>query len=572
MKKTHSLKATVKHLFIIIMILTALSMAGLSILSIRELFIRHLTFLHGSLNEYVQILSEEMETEASFVENFVLSNADLNLFSIQNYPDSKRVVPLYNIRQIIDSHDSRHSIVMIYDEKDNLAYYKGSLPFFENQEMSASLMRSLIRFGHTLAKNDSGQWNTYIYQEHTYFYQSYSKNRLTVYALFSLDNYLSEHPLPADVLSSEIAIYDKNQILTNEEALNKLSIPLDEILSASSGKRSFKGTNIISCFRQSSDSCIGFCLIMSLTRFIQPYFPRIGLNILLLFIVTLILFVAYKILCQVLVFPLHEIANVSNGLEQDSLNHLPDNHIEEYQAIQTSLQTLVEKSRALEIERQYHIQEKDHALLQYYQLQTRSHFFINCLKSLYGMLQVQRYTEMKTMLIAFANHLRYIFHDNLTVVPLSAELKEVRDYYQINLMDSDRILLLNIDCPDGLDNCLVPPLIIQSFLENTLKYNPKSGAPLVFDVKITQINDDGCTYLQIHMADNGIGYSSDVLKSLSKPLEGNYDAYHVGINNIRRRLHILFPEKNHIAIFNQPVGGACEIITFPLTTDSEGLT
>lgn len=58
------------------------------------------------------------------------------------------------------------------------------------------------------------------------------------------------------------------------------------------------------------------------------------------------------------------------------------------------------------------------------------------------MLELHEYEKMQRMILAFSNHLRYIFHDNLKVVPLKYELEEVNDYYNIILMDRSKPILL----------------------------------------------------------------------------------------------------------------------------------
>ena len=548
-------------------------MLVLSVYSIRELFIKQLDHEHTAIHEYMSILETELTSERSFVQNFTLSNADLNLFSIADYSDAKRVIPLYNIKQIIDSHNTNHNILMVYDSQANNAYYKGTLSFFSSQNLDSppELMRSIIRD----EQSDTGSLEngrTFLFDNKVFFYNAYKKNRLTVYTVFSLNNYLSDHPLPVDTSSSRMIVFNKENILMNKSTLSDLSISSEDVIDAEPERSFITGSNILTCYRTPSTASLGICFVTPIFSLIRPFIPRIGVNLLLLFIVAFILFVAYKIICQVLIFPLREITSFTRQLDTDA-SEPPSKTttIEEYAAIQESLHALVQKSKVLEVERQYHEKEKDHALLQYYQLQTRSHFFINCLKSLYGMLQIQKYAEMKAMLISFANHLRYIFHDNLTVVPLSAELQEVQDYYQINLMDTDRILLLDIHAPEELKDCLVPPLVIQSFLENTIKYNAKKGSPLVFTIKISQIYDEETEYLQLHLSDNGVGYSSDVLKTINRPLENTFDTYNVGINNLRRRINILFNENTHLAIFNLPTGGACEILSIPIIRDIEEL-
>ena len=128
--------------------------------------------------------------------------------------------------------------------------------------------------------------------------------------------------------------------------------------------------------------------------------------------------------------------------------------------------------------------EKNRAVLQYFQLQTRSHFIINCLKSLNGMAETGDYAKMKRMLIAFSSHLRYIFRDNLELVSLADELDEVNDYYNIILLDRTTPIILNQQIDQALLPYKVPSLIIQTFLENTIKYNKEKVISEQSDKKI----------------------------------------------------------------------------------------
>lgn len=49
--------------------------------------------------------------------------------------------------------------------------------------------------------------------------------------------------------------------------------------------------------------------------------------------------------------------------------------------------------------------------LQYYQLQIKPHFYLNCLKNMYAMTEVGKYEDIKTSIIYLSNHLRYMLKD-----------------------------------------------------------------------------------------------------------------------------------------------------------------
>ncbi|HBI71620.1 MAG TPA: hypothetical protein DDY59_00325, partial [Lachnospiraceae bacterium] len=229
-----------------------------------------------------------------------------------------------------------------------------------------------------------------------------------------------------------------------------------------------------------------------------------------------------------------------------------------------ALANLIDQKLALNNEKQLETFEKDHARLQYYNLQTSSHFFVNCLKSLYNMLGNKEYEKMQRMIIAFSNHLRYVFHDNLQLVSLESELQEVNDYYNIILLDRKSPMILNSQVDYQLNKYPVPSLLIQTFLENTVKYNKQSDNLLIFDIKINPAELEGEPVMQIHLSDNGIGYSPEVLEKLNSSENDLFAKKHVGISNLKHRIALIYKTNYQFAFYNIPSGGACVLIYLPL--------
>jgi LytS/YehU family sensor histidine kinase len=167
------------------------------------------------------------------------------------------------------------------------------------------------------------------------------------------------------------------------------------------------------------------------------------------------------------------------------------------------------------------------------------------------------------MILAFSNHLRYVFHDNLLLVTLKSELDEAQDYYRIIQMDRANPLLLDLEVEQSLLDCKVPPLVVQTFLENSYKYNPGNKTFLRFHVQIDQIEMEGKPFVRLRLNDNGKGYEKEMLKKLSEPDE-QFEQYHVGISNLRRRMTLIYKNDYQIAFFNALGGGACSLIYLPL--------
>lgn len=283
----------------------------------------------------------------------------------------------------------------------------------------------------------------------------------------------------------------------------------------------------------------------------------------------LIIFI-FSSIKKVMVYPLEQIAAASERLQkQESLSGKKNsNRITELQKIHDALEQLVEQKITLEKENLTRQQEKEKAQLQYFQLQTRPHFFLNCLKSLYNMLENKEYSRMQRMILAFSNHLRYIFHDTLTLVSLKAELEEVSDYYNIILLDRYKPIILTTNVDDTLLQEQIPPLLIQTFLENSIKYNGKNEKALRFMIQIDTIILENRRFMRIRLSDNGIGYSRELLEKFNNPEIGLYEKYHIGISNLKRRLQLIYQNHFQITFYNEPAGGACVLLCLPLDEKS----
>ena len=282
----------------------------------------------------------------------------------------------------------------------------------------------------------------------------------------------------------------------------------------------------------------------------------------------------YRLMDHIVIYPLKQVSALSHQLSQvegeDSPRILERDQVEELNTLRDSLNHLAAQKVELQKRSDDFEMEKEHAQLQYYQLQTRSHFFLNCLKSLYGMLETRDFSRMQTMIIAFSNHLRFIFHDNLTLVPVRAEMDEVADYHRIISMDSRQPLILTKEVAPDAERCLVPPLIVQTFLENAYKYNGRGREVLHFTVRIDRLEYEGKPRLRIRVCDDGVGYPADMLAWLNgQSAPGAFDQYHIGINNLRRRMAILYSGDFELAFFNGASGGASILISIPAREEGE---
>ncbi len=238
--------------------------------------------------------------------------------------------------------------------------------------------------------------------------------------------------------------------------------------------------------------------------------------------------------------------------------------LEEVRVINEKLDQMIAELRQLEQAGYEKEKEANAALLQYYQLQIRPHFFLNCLNVMSSLLGRNDLETVKTLIYSVSRHFRYVFQDSNNLVTLKEELEEVSAYCSINIIKNNLPVLLQTEVEDGLDTVRIPVLSIQTFVENSLKYAVREDQVLSIAIRAEQAEVNGERYVCIHISDNGSGYQMEQLESLNRPVTGfQYHSMQVGVDNIKYRIYLLYGERAKVCFFNNPSGGAVTEILLP---------
>ena len=206
--------------------------------------------------------------------------------------------------------------------------------------------------------------------------------------------------------------------------------------------------------------------------------------------------------------------------------------------------------------------------LQYYQIQIRPHFILNCLNTI-NMLAENKSTQAASSLIrSFSSYFRYVFRDQKVPVTVRDELREAKEYCNIYSIQGGVPILLNIEANEDVDECTLPILGILTFVENSIKYARKSDQILQIRISCRMIEDENRENLIcINVSDNGDGFPEKILEKLNSPVaEYRFGSEHVGVENLKYRLALMYHGKAHWYFYNQPQNGAIAEITFPEST------
>lgn len=520
---------------------------------------------NSAMNFYVYSLQAEMSEVSTFEQKLCYSDNSFRLLTMKRLKDSDKVVLQYNVTEMLKRHVAPYECVFIFNKERSISMCAYGSSFSTNGSQYIYQLKDNLRdYWFKQEPSQFGTWITFQDKHHSVIMKTIKVNDIYVCTTLDLDKFDLIKYSNSDYASLSFGFFNSEKILSNTDHFSDLGISIDD-LKNTRNTPFFSNYYVKTSPIEKTDITI-CCIFASNYMYLFAKISVIVFILIALITCAIIVYIFFSF-NNILLYPLDQINAATAHLEQnDSSPFLinKDSNIIEYQNINNALANLIDQKIVLNNEKQLEAREKDHARLQYYYLQTRSHFFINCLKSLYNMLENDEYEKMQRMIIAFSNHLRYVFHDNLKLVSLESELTDVNDYYNIILLDRLTPIILNSQVDSQLLKYQVPSLLIQTFLENTVKYSKQSDNLLIFNIKISLAELEGVPVMQIHLSDNGIGYSPEMLEKLNSSENDLFAKKHVGISNLKHRIALIYKSNYQFAFYNNPSGGACVLIYLPL--------
>jgi two-component system, sensor histidine kinase YesM len=236
---------------------------------------------------------------------------------------------------------------------------------------------------------------------------------------------------------------------------------------------------------------------------------------------------------------------------------------DEFKVVNETFNEMIEQIQQLRISVYEEQLSKQKAELRHLQLQVNPHFFLNSLNIVYSLAQTKRYELIQEMTLSLVKYFRFMFRGNLDFVSLRDELQHVKNYMHIQELRFPNSLTCDIEAAEFLLDYSVPPLVVQNFVENSVKYGVTMDEPIHIAVRITPCEQGNKHYMKIVIKDTGRGFTDEVLKELraGNRLPSN-DGKHIGVWNVQRRLRLLYEDEAYITFSNveEGVGAVVEIM------------
>ncbi|OKP89991.1 sensor histidine kinase [Paenibacillus sp. P32E] len=289
-------------------------------------------------------------------------------------------------------------------------------------------------------------------------------------------------------------------------------------------------------------------------------------------LILLLFFMVTSTICAVMLFfnkrVLGPIQNFSENLAHLSEEGQPvdfkSSKIIELEQANAQFKDLMKQIKTFKIAIYEQELEKQRIQLDYMKQQIKPHFFLNCLTSIYSMAQIQMYEEIENMAMSTSKYFRYTFQSGENFVRLEDEFEHVRTYLEIQRSRYRDAFRYHIGQDEAAKDTLIPPLVLQTFIENSIKYaiSRDPEVQIRLTVHRREAAEEQVTVIQI--SDSGPGFAPEVLEKLVRGQSLDQSkGTHIGIMNTLKRLEYLYFKKAVVHFSNIEGGGASVILTLP---------
>lgn len=176
--------------------------------------------------------------------------------------------------------------------------------------------------------------------------------------------------------------------------------------------------------------------------------------------------------------------------------------------------------------------------------QINPHFLYNTLEIIRNLLIYDREKAGK-LIIQLTKVLRYSINNSKRDVILEEDMRFIYDYLSIQKTRFNERLICHINIDENCNSCIVPKLVLQPLIENSIKYGFMEAMDLTIEIR-GYIEGD---YLYLTVRDDGPGMSEKEISNLYEALNEDFNnTKSNGLYNIVRRLKLQYSDKSGIEI------------------------
>lgn len=191
--------------------------------------------------------------------------------------------------------------------------------------------------------------------------------------------------------------------------------------------------------------------------------------------------------------------------------------------------------------------------------QINPHFLYNTLDSIHWLAVKNRDYAVGEQLEALSAIFRHVLNRGEECVTIASEVEFIRNYMAIMESRFGRRVKIQIQTEPGLEQVLIPKLIIQPLVENGILHGlepKKEGGTILITIEVQGDN------LVIAVEDDGVGADEAEITEKMKNRESGKDTF--ALKNIDDRIKLRYGSANGLCFESKPGKGTRVLVVMPL--------
>jgi len=177
--------------------------------------------------------------------------------------------------------------------------------------------------------------------------------------------------------------------------------------------------------------------------------------------------------------------------------------------------------------------EKLHIELNALRAQLNPHFLFNGLNSIYS-LSLKNHVETPSAILKLSNLLRYSLYEvGDDLVPVEREIEEIGNYIDIQKLRLEQGVGITYNVDGEFEGEMLAPMLFLPILENAFKHGPKG-------------KEKG--FIKVTISRNGLEIIFTCSNSVTGTDDPTISAGGIGLENLSKRLELLYPGKHTLSI------------------------
>jgi len=201
-------------------------------------------------------------------------------------------------------------------------------------------------------------------------------------------------------------------------------------------------------------------------------------------------------------------------------------------------------------------EQKTSAELDLLRNQVNPHFLFNTLNTLFSMASVKEDEETAIGIAQLSELMRYMLYDaRVDQIKLEKEINHINNFIELQKLrfSDDDVLNIGFNITGDIEKYTTPPMLLIPFIENAFKHG--------FSVK-----QESLIRIDLMIYDNYLNFK--VYNTISdKHKKQHVEHSGIGIENVRRRLDLLFAD-NHTLEINESLGHFEVYLKMPISPQS----